>query len=454
MKKIAKIICLVLLAVFVLPVLVACGDVVEDDKGSVTLSIAVVSTKTEVNIVEKLIEGFTAKAENKGIKFRIIKMANFDSYVVKNFGKSTMADMISVYDYNAEYWTYMKLLRSVTEYMQRDGINENDYVPIAMNLGKSGAEGDNNYYWLPRDYNKVVMCYNTEMFEIAGIDKPSDDWTMDDFNEVCRRLNEKAADIKSKFGKYEFYPVEMNIKWTAVYYPFIKSYGGDFLADGGTLFKNTDAVKTAVNKLLAYADKKGGDNPEALEYTNPVGESGDSSAFINKQAAMTFTVRPNVQSYADKLNNNIDFVSMPRITDNDGNTSYIGTGCSGYGITSDCPDDKAELCWKFLKYIVSEEGQNIMGKSGSGVPILKSLLDNDNAEWKNFISADLNHEAFVKYPERDLAMNYVHGFKVEKQLSVYKELKDNFIYKMYNSEDRNDAFNRFKKQVDDLLRVN
>lgn len=454
MNKTIKILCCLLAAVMLLPVFAACnvnngGDATDPT----TLRVAVDVTKTEVNIIEKLIEGFTAKEENKDIKIKVVKISQgYDSYVQKNFGKTTMADIISVYDYNSEYWTSMNLLRPVTEYMKRDGINEADYVQSMMALGKSGGDGDDNYYWLPRDYNKVVVCYNTEMFRIAGIGKPSDDWTMEDFENVCKQLIAKRSDILASTRKYDFWPVEMNARWTAVYYPYIKSYGGDFLASDGSLFNDTAVVKTAINKLLNYADQTSGKQTyKGLGYANPIGQSNDANVFVNKQAAMSFTVRPNVKSFADALDNNIDFVSLPRITDNDGKTSCIGAGCSGYGITSGCSDLKAETAWKFLKYIVSEEGQQVMGKTGSGVPVLKSLLNDSSAEWRNFISADLNHNAFVAHPERDLAMNYVHGFTTAKQLTVYKELKDNFIYSMFNTNDRDAEFAAFKSKVDKLL---
>lgn len=269
---------------------------------------------------------------------------------------------------------------------------------------------------------------------------------------MCKRLIAKRSDILASTRKYDFWPVEMNARWTAVYYPYIKSYGGDFLASDGSLFNDTAVVKTAINKLLNYADQTSGKQTyKGLGYANPIGQSNDANVFVNKQAAMSFTVRPHVKSFADALDNNIDFVSLPRITDNDGKTSCIGAGCSGYGITSGCSDLKAETAWRFLKYIVSEEGQQVMGKTGSGVPVLKSLLNDSSAEWRNFISADLNHNAFVVHPERDLAMNYVHGFATAKQLTVYKELKDNFIYSMFNTNDRDAEFAAFKSKVDNLL---
>ncbi len=424
----------------------------DDGNETITLKLAVDVSSSEVNIANKLIEGFTSKEENKNIKISVVKITQgYDSYIQKNSAtKNGMADLISVYDYNAEYWTSMNIFKDISSYMTRDGINESDYVSSVFQLGKSG-QNDNDFYWVPRDYNKVVVCYNTEIFKAAGIEKPTNDWTMDDFNKVCAKLLEKEDEIKAITKKYDFWPAEMNIKWTAVYYPFFKSYGGDVMADDGTLFKNPDIVKSSLKKLLNYSDQKGGKVYDGLGYSNPIGQTGDTSAFINKQAAMTFTVRPNVYSYANALNNNIDFVSLPKITDNNGNTSYIGSGCSGYAITSKVDDTKAEAAWKFLKYIISSEGQEVLGETGSGVPVLKSLIDDKDSAWRNFISSDLNHDAFTAFEERDLTMNYVHEFPIDQQLKVYKELKDNFIYSLYNTDDRDKEFDTFKSYVDKTI---
>lgn len=417
---------------------------------AVNLKIAVTSDKTETSIAEALIKGFNQTEGNKNVKISVVKITQgYDSYIQKNWGKSTMADLISVYDYNAEYWTSMNLFKPLSTYMERDGVKEEDYVSSMFNLGKSGT--DDTYYWLPRDYNKVVVCYNTEIFEAAGISKPSDNWTMEDFEQTCKTLLEKSEEIKKVTGKYDFWPAEMNLKWTAVYYPYIKSYGGGFLADDGTCFKNPDIVKSSLLKLLKYADPTDSVNYPGLGYSNPIGQADDQACFVNKKAAMIFTVRPNIQSFAKNLNNNIDFVSLPSITDNDGKTSYIGSGCSGYTITTNCSDDKVEAAWRFLKYIVSKEGQEVLGETGSGIPVLSSLLNDSSSAWKNFISKDLNHDAFTKFPERDLSMNYVHGFKANKQLTIYKEFKDSLIFSMYNSEDRDEEFAAFKSKIDALV---
>ena len=433
MKIIKKaIVCLMVAVLGVFAV--SCGGGSNADKNDTnTITIGVVSDSVEMDIVNKLKDAFLAKEENKDIKIKTVKISNgYDSWVLNRKTTKTLTDMIQVYDFNSRYWTSENLFQSITDLMERDGFNVADYNSSVMGMAQSGS--DNNYYWLPRDYNKMVVCINTEMFEAAGIEKPSDDWTMTDFYNVCKQLKAKESEIKAITKQTNFYPVEMKLNATEVYYSYIRSYGGDLFdeKDGKvSVYKNLERVKQGANALLKYADEGLALPPDT-----------SAIAFTNKQAAMIFTSRPNVSSYAKNLNNKIDFVSMPTIDDvAEGEKSYIGMGCSGYTITSSCPESKRDLAWRFLKFIVSEEGQEVLGKMGSGVPVLNSLLENKNAAWRQFISADLNHEAFYKFPERDLpAMSYMDKVPVAKQLTVYNTLDIKLLKEIYESDNRDDYY--------------
>ncbi len=447
----------VLAAVFACVMLAACFTGCGDNGGSGNndakeITVAVVNDTVEQNILNALIEGYKAKEGNADKKIKLIKInTSYDAWVPNKIYTNTLPDMISVYDYSSEYWTYQNLYRPITDLMTRDGINEADYFESPMSMAKSGQAGDDNYYWLPRDYNKVVVCYNTRMFEIAGVEKPQDDWTMSDFKAACALLAENADKIKAEYDQSKFWPVEMQLNWAATYYPFVKSYGGDlFDFENETVFKNLDKVKKAFNVLLEYADEPTDEPYRGTGYSFPPDD--DKLAFANKQAAMIFTSRPNIQRYAANLDNNIDFVSMPIIEDRETEQSYVGMGCTGYAITKTCADDKLELAWDFLKYIVSEDGQEVLGALGSGVPVLKSLASDENAAWRTFISKDLNHEAFVKYPERDLAMNYYKGFKVSKQLGLYTELQNKLLKAFYETDDRDAYYAQFKSDIEKLLK--
>lgn len=411
-----------------------------------TVKIAVVGSEDEVSIIDKLIAGYKSQEGNGDKKIEKIRISgSLDNYYNTHSRTGSLPDMIQVYDYSSEYWTYKNMYRSVSDLMQRDGFDTSAYFDSSMKIAQSGQEGDDDYYWMPRDYNKVVICYNKDIFDFANIEAPQDDWTMEDFDEACRQLKAKTKEIEKKFKVDDFYPAQMQTEWYAVYYPFIKTYGGElFDLESGTAFQNYDKVTAALDTLLAYSDN---------EYTlSP--DMSDIDAFASKQAAMVFTSRPNIQSYAEYLKGyNIDFASMPTITGIEGGaTSYIGMGCTGYAITTSCSDEKLDIAWDFLKYIVSEAGQEVFGATGSGVPVLKSLANDENAEWRQFISADLNHEAFVKYPERDLPMNFLRGVKVAKQTEINAQLASmmNGLYTTLPG-DRATEYQNLKAKLEGLL---
>ena len=136
-----------------------------------------------------------------------------------------------------------------------------------------------------------------------------------------------------------------------------------------------------------------------------------------------------------------------------GSKSYIGMGCSGYGMTTACPEEKKEAVWDFLKYIVSVDGQNAFSAAGSGIPCLKALAQNPNAVFKQYLVTDdyyPNHEAFIAYPERDLPANYLKNFEVSKQLTIDKYVKDRTLNSFYKTSDRDKYFADYKTNMEKI----
>lgn len=428
MKKLAKYISIMLSMVLLVVVAgYACTGTGGAKSDPETITVAVSADPIEQTAMKNYIKSYKEQAGNENKKISITTInGNYDSWVNQQLYVNKMSDIIQVYDYSSEYWTSQNLLVPISDYMKRDNISESDYFSAIIEMAKS-KDGDDNMYWVPRDYNKVVVVYNTKMFEIAGIEKPSDEWSFEDFYNVCLKLKNAKSDILSQYSKLnDFWSAMMNLDWAAVYCPVIKSYGGDILdKDNAAVWKNLDAVKTAVNKLMVYAD-----NDLSLTFKDT---TDVSSAFANKQVAMMFTARPNIPEYYEALGGDIDFVSFPRITDGGDGASYIGMGCSGYGMITACSDAKKELAWDFLKFILTEKGQETFCASGSGIPTLKKLAESNTASFRT-VYPNLNNDAFVKYSERDLPMTYMKGFKPTKQLGIYSFINNNFLSCWYKED--------------------
>ncbi len=397
-----------------------------NDSGSETveLTIGVVNQPIEVKILNAFIKAYQEQPGNENKKIKVTKITdNYDTWVQRQLYVDKLPDMIQVYDYSSEFWTYMNMLQPISDYMGRDGIKESDYYSSVIEMAKSKA-GDNKMYWVPRDYNKVVVCYNTKMFELAGIEKPSDDWTFEQFEDVCEQLLAAKDAITDYSGSPYFWPADMRLQWAASYYPVISSYGGGLIdKENEKAFKNLDAVKKGFDYYLSYADR------DLCVTTDDT-----TDAFANKQAAMIFTSRPDVPTYDQYLDGEIDFASFPILSDAT-ETSYIGMGCTGYGITDSCPDEKKDLAWDFLKFVMSKEGQNAFSKTGSGIPMLKSLAEDPEAEFRKVYEGK-NNDAFVKFAERDIPMNYMRGFKPNKQLGIYSYINANLLTSFVTAKDR------------------
>jgi len=275
-----------------------------------------------------------------------------------------------------------------------------------------------------------------------SLEIPSDDWTWGDFLEICETLKAHSDEIKEYSRKDVFYPVDMNLNFQAVYYPVLESYGIPLVdAKSKTCFgDDVDGAKEAWGKLLN------------MVVDGLAAPADNKIPFANKQSAMMFITRPDLPNYVNGVGqDNIDFLPIPAFEDlPEGNTSYIGMGATGYGITTHCPDAKKEMAWDFLKYIISEDGQNVFSKTGSCIPCLKSLLNAENAEYTKYISSDLNHHAFVAYPERDLfAGKFLDGLDPEHQRDVYNVIHDNALHNFfYNDEIDEDFFYEFQDLVE------
>lgn len=407
---------------------VGCGGGGNTDGEKVELTIGVVNAPAEIKIANAFIKAYQAQPGNENKEIKVVKITDtYDTWVQRQLYVDKLPDMIQVYDYSSEFWTYMNMLEPISEYMARDGIKESDYYESVIEMAKS-KEGDNNMYWVPRDYNKVVVCYNTKMFELAGIEKPSDDWTFEEFKTICEKLLAAKDAITDYSGTPYFWPADMRLQWAASYYPVISSYGGGLIDKANAkAFENLDAVKKGFDYYLSYAD-------EGLCVT--VDDTTD--AFANKQTAMIFTSRPDVPTYDQYLDGEIDFASFPILSDAT-ETSYIGMGCTGYGITASCPDEEKDMAWDFLKFVMSKEGQNAFSKTGSGIPMLKALAEDSEAEFKKAFEGK-NNEAFVKFSERDIPMNYMRGFKPNKQLGIYSYINANLLSSFIKAKDREQCY--------------
>lgn len=256
------------------------------------------------------------------------------------------------------------------------------YKPLSEDDSK-----DYGLWFAPRDYNKPTIVYNTKLMQELGIEIPdtSKGWGMKEFYSFLQNVNntieEKAGENRSYRG---YRVIRLFPAWEPVYSTLFANMGSDGIMKDGNY--NLDSAKNVAIMDELY------DNIFKYEYMIDTND-----AFNNGTVCMTVVSRPLIVGMANQLGeDSIDFLPFPG--------EKVAAGCSGYGITAAHADDEqtvggetkkvSDLAWDFIKYIISEEGQEVAGETGLSVPIMKSLTETGSwTKWNE--KANLNHAAFL-----------------------------------------------------------
>ena len=209
---------------------------------------------------------------------------------------------------------------------------------------------DGNYYAVPFRSDFWVVYYNKDIFDQAGIEYPTNDMTMADFDAKIREVYEKTGIYGNIYHTWRSTTTLFGIldgKNTVIdgNYDFLKPYYEQVMAE------QTDGV------IPNYGEQKTAN----LHY---------SGAFENGQAAMCnmgswfiATMMSNLKSgeYDSSLCGNWGIVKYPHAEGVEPG-STLGT-ITGLAVTtaSDTPD----ASWDFVKWVSGEEGAAVMASSGN-----------------------------------------------------------------------------------------
>lgn len=226
---------------------------------------------------------------------------------------------------------------------------------------------DGTPYLLPNNWNNMLIYYNTAMFEAAGIERPADDWTWDDFLAIAQQLTTgEGADQVFGFAIPSF-----NFGLTPWYY----SNGTSQLDDDWLGSNLDDPAMAEAAQFVADLIHVHGVAP-SVEGTDPY------QLFPAGKVAMTGAGHWVVGSFAEQGFDTYDVLPWPQ---NAEKATVFGT--AGFGIYSGADDP--DLAWEYIQELVSEETGQGFNEIGASVPARRSL-----SETPEFTAMPAHHELF------------------------------------------------------------
>ena len=279
-------------------------------------------------------------------------------------------------------------------------------------------------YVLPYETVPTLMFVNKTLLTQEGIDMPEENWTWEDFYEICKKVTRDTDGdgVPDQFGSY-------NYDWMDA----LCSNGGGVFNKKGTEAALTDfRVVEAVKYVRSINDLYGGEKLTQEDF------NGGRVAFM----PLTFAEYRTYKTYPYKIRKYANFqwdcVTMPA-GEQGGNISQVDSLLMG--ISANTKEEK--LAWEFLKLLTyDEESQMNIFYDSQGASVLKEVTESQQME--QVVQEDMEEGDTVINGK--LLGRVIEGGHVEPQFKKYEQamsLTDSEINKILEED----------KDVDSNLKI-
>jgi multiple sugar transport system substrate-binding protein len=320
-----------------------------------SLKLQCVGGDAELSAITNAVGRFNKKYPNVTVDISIDPITNgWGDYVTKvigEFNAGTAADVYGTAIETFQAFSSRGLWMGLNDFVAANP-SFSDFAPSLFE--QSSYKGEVHY--IPIGWNNIMINYNRDLFDKAGVAYPKQGWSWDEFREVAKALTVKdSAGNVSQFG-YEVPNQNFFVQ------PWFFSNGTGVLNDEWTASNMLDPkVAESLQFLhdLIHVDK-----------VSPIpGKDTMDNQFFAGQVAMISRGHWIVQG---AKNNGVNMdVAIPPKKETD--ITVIGFG--GYAINKSTA--QPDLAKALVLELTSEETQKEEGEKGGGVPGRKSAAETE-----------------------------------------------------------------------------
>jgi len=387
---------LVLLASVLAVGATGCGG--EDDKkggkASGNVSFMVFGDPDEIQGFRNVIDAY--EKEQPDVEVELIEASDRDDLLARlstSFAGGTPPDLFLLnYRYYGQYAS-KDVLEPVEERVEgSDVFEEDDFYEEAMEPFRFGGE----LTCLPQNVSSLVVYYNKDLFEKAGVPEPQPGWTWDDMVATAKKLT-KDTNGDGKVDQYGLGVESVIIRLA----PFVWSNGGELVDDDENPTHFTLDTPEAQNAMADFFELHLVD--EVIPSEEEVESEDDETRFLNGRLGMILESRRVTPTFRAIEKFDWDVAALPQHAE-EGSILHA----DGYCMTK--ASENKDAAWSFMEYALGPEGAPIVAASGRTVPSLKEVAESDafldpdakpaNSQvWLDAIPSIRNVPAISTWPE-------------------------------------------------------
>lgn len=235
---------------------------------------------------------------------------------------------------------YTDVLVPIDDLASKAGLDLAEYDQTALD----GMKVDGDLYGLPYDTGPMLMFYNKDLFEKAGVDEPQPGWTVDEFEAAAKKM--KTAGTTMYGTTVEDIPLEAQI---------LGYNGGRVIDEDGKLDASNPEFAEGLDWIAGLVEKGYATQASA-------DGSADDNAFVSGDVAMYSDGPWSIISQKAKVKFDLGVTTMPSGTD--GPSSYAAG--SGFGISKQCK--YPEQAFAAIQTMTSEDVLTSLAEQGRAFP--------------------------------------------------------------------------------------
>jgi multiple sugar transport system substrate-binding protein len=346
--------------------LAACGGDDNEASGgggdlSGEVSFLVFGEPEELKAFRGVVTGFREVEPN--VRVKLIEASDRDDLLARlstSFAGGTPPDLFLLnYRFYGQFAARDVLEPVESRLEDSDAFEEADFYPQAMDAFRF----DGRLICLPQNISSLVVYYNRNLFEQAGVPEPKPGWTWDDMVQKAIRLTRDTngdGDIDQHgLG------VEPSIIRVA---PFVWSNGGELVDDENAPTRFELETPEAIEAMQKFFDLRREHLVTPSE--QEVEAEDDETRFQNGREAMVLSSRRATPTFRTITAFDWDVAALPKHAEQAGilhSDAYCMTKAS----------DNKDAAWAFMEFALGEEGQRITARSGRTVPSLKAVAQSN-----------------------------------------------------------------------------
>ncbi len=223
---------------------------------------------------------------------------------------------------------------------------------------------DGVFWCPPKDFSTMALQYNKDLFDAAGLEYPTADWTWDDLRAAAEALTDAEAGVIGLVT-----PPNLE-RWL----PFLYQAGGAIFDADGNFAMNSPEAAAALEYYISFSTDGIGGTPDTVD----AGWGGE--AFGTGRAAMAMEGNWTIQFLLDNYPDlNWGVAELPMHPDG-GRATMAFTVC--YGVSSAAAPAEQEAAFSLVAYLTGDEGSMFVAESSFGpMPPRPSAAEAYLATW-------------------------------------------------------------------------